>query len=68
MSKVPLFQNVKGINHYRGDALCKIIMFILIFNLIFKNTWIDQQNKIISLKTNRKLSPRIKLYSSFSDT
>lgn len=45
--KVPLFQKAKGINHCRGEALCKIIMFILIFNPILKNIWIDQQNKII---------------------
>lgn len=29
--KVPLFQKAKGINPYRGEMLCKIIMFILIF-------------------------------------
>lgn len=40
--KVPLFQKAKGINHCRGEALCKIIMFILIFNPILKNIWIDQ--------------------------
>lgn len=30
------FKKTKGINPHRGDALCKIIMFILIFNPILK--------------------------------